>query len=65
MKTVSFLSFFLFPALAFACPVCFSEEGGSLNAYRFSTFFLTFLPFLTFFGFGYWFWRQLKKRADL
>lgn len=63
----AFLSVFVFVALltlsgiAQACPVCFSAKGGTLNAFRFSTVFLTLLPLAAFFLFFQWYRRKAKE----
>lgn len=66
MKVFSFLFLILmgFSLPVAACPVCFSAEGGTLNAFRFSTVFLTLVPLILFGSFGYWYFRQVKKQHD-
>ena len=53
------------PGIGFACAVCFSGKGASLDAYRLSTLFLTLFPLALFFGSFYWYYRKLKKKGDL
>ncbi len=45
-----------------ACSSCYTAQGGSLNAFRWSTFFLSLVPLLFASTFGFWFYRQLKKQ---
>lgn len=47
---------------AFACPVCFSAKGATASAFRWSTLFLSLIPFIAFGSFFYWFRAQLKNR---
>lgn len=44
-----------------ACPVCFSAKGATLNAFRFSTVFLTVVPLIAFFSFIYWYRKKVKE----
>jgi hypothetical protein len=48
---------------AHACPVCFDAKGGTLNAFRFSAFFLSAIPLLGFVAFYFWI-RNKTKDSD-
>lgn len=54
----------LFPSSVWACAVCFSAEGKSLEAYYLTTIFLSLLPMLFVGGAVFWFRRQASKRKD-
>ncbi len=49
---------------ALACPVCFSATGGTVIAFRNSTFFLSVIPLLFIGGTIFWIYHKYKK-SDL
>ncbi len=49
------------PNSAWACAVCFSGSGGSLNAYYLATALMMFIPIFLIGGFVYWLVRKARQ----
>ena len=49
------------PEIANACAVCFSSSEETLEAFYFTTIFLTLLPVVMLFTIGYWLYSKHRK----
>ena len=53
--------FFFLPEAVNACAVCFSSSEETLEAFYFTTIFLTLLPVVMLFSIGYWLYSKNRK----
>ena len=49
------------PEIANACAVCFSSSAETLEAFYFTTIFLTLLPIVMILTIGYWLYSKHRK----
>ncbi len=54
----------LLPQSVWACAVCFSGAGGSLNAYYIATALMMFIPIFLIGGFVYWLVRKSRQAGS-